>query len=327
MNHKQLPKNKDREAMTGSSLLQYLPDIYRQPDKDNKNFLESFLEPFARILDQLDEKIFTIPQNFDPLKAPVDFIPWLAKWLSLDLYEILDKDDPNLTNNRQFILEAVELYKKKGTVPGIARLLSFLTGGKPCCVKEYANNVFRSYGMEHNGENEIGTPGGEKCTKFHRTTSTTINTANRGLMSDMGTYEDEVHYVTDTRENGLYNRDVVGLYIFIYSPKETFTIDKKIHEIIKTFLPVFVRAEIFVVEKVDYYEVYRLNAIGEEYEAHVHDDRKEKIKKHTGVYRDKVNWDWFYTNDKEKGLTFSITDPNRMQFRTPHSGIGVEILF
>lgn len=332
MDHKQLKGKKQREPMTGASLLRYLPDIYHRSAGDGDHFLERFLEPFAEMLDQLDETIFTIHRYFEPLHsdplqaAPLDFVPWLAQWLSLDLYEILDKDNANLENNRRFILEAARLYKKKGTAPGIAELLTVLTG-KPCCVKEYANNVFRSYGMEHGGENEIGPPGDSKCRAFHRTVSRTVDTTDRGLSADMGAYEDTLHYTADTGENGRYNRNVIGLFLFIYSPGESFTVDKKIHEIIKAFLPVFVRAEITVVEKVDYYETYPLGAVREEHDIIVREDRKEKIKKHTGVYRDNVNWEWFHTNDKERGLTFlDGEEPDPLIFRTPHGGIGVEFL-
>lgn len=314
-----LENEQEQEVLPGASLLEYLPEIYRHQARDN--FLEHFLSPFASMLNEFDEKISSIPDFFDPTTGPPpdeltgDFIPWLAQWLSLDLYELLGE------KNKEFILKAVEFYKQKGTVPGIANLLTFLTG-KACCVKEYANNVFRSYGMEHNGENEKPTAGSKECKKFYRTTSKTVDTKNKDLLAKIHKhqgYEDEVHYVTDTSKNGLYNRNVIGLFIFIYSPEKKFEVHEKIHDIIKTFLPVFVRAEIIVVDKVDYVASYHLKWIEEEHKSHVYDMEAEKIAAFTGIYKDNVNWQWFFTNNNNRGIS------NHLQYRTPHSKIGKEI--
>jgi phage tail-like protein len=317
-----LKNDQEQEALPGASLLEYLPEIYRYQAPDN--FLEHFLSPFASMLNEFDEKISSIPDYFDPATVPPpdeltgDFIPWLAQWLSLDLYELLGE------KNKEFILKAVEFYKQKGTVPRIVNLLTFLTG-KTCCVKEYANNVFRSYGMEHHGENEMPTAGPKECKKFFRTTSKTVDTKNKDLLAKIHKhqgYEDEVHYVTDTGISGKYAGNVIGLYIFINSSEAEFKFEKEqFHKIIKTFLPVFVRLEIFIVEMIDYSEKYPLNSIIDAYQDRVRDTRAEKIKPLTGVYIDQVNWNWLITNDTAQGRT------NNKQYRTPHNGIGVEILF
>ncbi|MCK4734379.1 MAG: hypothetical protein KAT65_18130 [Methanophagales archaeon] len=166
------------------SYLRYLPAVY-QEDSASKEFLERFLSIFESALHDSEETISRIPTYFDPMATQAEFVPWLASWLSLDLYELLEEED----KNREFILRAVEFYKQKGTVSGIAALVSFLTG-KKCCVKEYRNNVFRSYGMEHDEEDEIvdiseymrectnyiEDPKFYVCTKFHHRTSKTVDT-------------------------------------------------------------------------------------------------------------------------------------------------------
>jgi hypothetical protein len=44
----------------------------------------------------------------------------------------------------------------------------------------------------------------------------------------------------------------------------------------------------------------------------------EEFKDVGGVYKDNVNWNWLYTNTVE-GRT------NDLQYRTPHSKIGMEL--
>ncbi len=308
------------------SLLQYLPEIYRQqaPGKEN-DFFERFLSIFAHLFEKLDDTTARVHEYFDPGTVPApdeltdDFIPWLAQWLSLDLYERLGE------KNKEFILKAVEFYKQKGTPQGLVNLVSFLTG-RDCCVKEFMNNVFRSYGMEHKPKEIYNENQSEKeeCRKFYHETSLTVDTRNLDLLAKMRThrgYDDEVHYVYDTSKTGKYARNVIGLYIFINSPEEEFEFDEEqLHKIIKTFLPVFVRVEIFIVERIDYYEQYPLNKIIDGCGDRVKDTRKEKIKPLTGVYIDQVNWHWLITNDID-----NVT--NNSDYRTPHTGIGVEISF
>jgi phage tail-like protein len=225
-----------------------------QEESASKEFLERFLSVFESALHDSEETISRIPRYFDPMATPDEFVPWLARWLSLDLYELLELED----KNREFILRAVEFYKQKGTVSGIAALVSFLTD-KKCCVKEYRNNVFRSYGMEHNEEDEIvdisecrenieRTAENIICTKFHRETSKTVDTTKPDLLANIDEYCDKIHYVTETSKDGRYSPHVIGLFIFL-DAGEKFVIDEdELRKIINTFLPVFVRAEIITVE-------------------------------------------------------------------------------
>lgn len=222
----------------GHSYLRYLPPLY-QEDPASKEFLARFLSLFESVMYEREEKISEIPTCFDPMATPEEFLPWLASWLSLDLYE------PIRDKNRELILRAAELYKEKGTASGIASLATLLTG-KRCCVKEYMNNVFRTYGMEHHDVEEMVDEG--ECTKFHRTVSRTVDSANPGILAGMDTYRDRVHYVTDTSETGRYSRNVIGIFIFLAEGERLLTGVDELYRIIESFLPVFVRAEIIPVE-------------------------------------------------------------------------------
>ena len=288
---------------TKYALVQALPGRYirlkmhfHREEGASKELLERFLSIFEHALYDSEETISRIPTYFDPEAAPDEFVPWLASWLSQDLYELLgDK-------NREFILRAVDFYKQKGTVSGIAALVSFLTG-KKCCVKEYMNNVFRTYGMEHNEEDEIVDISDYmreytnyiECTKFHRETSKTVDTAKPDLIAKMRTYYDEVHYVTDTSEDGRYSPHVIGLFIFLPLEEREFIIkEDELHKIINSFLPVFARAEIIIVEEIE--EVYDISGIRDEYEDSIHSFLEEEFRDVEGVYKDSVNWNWLYTH-------------------------------
>jgi phage tail-like protein len=222
----------------GHSYLRYLPSLY-QEDPASKEFLARFLSLFESVMYEREETISGIPTRFDPMATPEDFLPWLASWLSLDLCE------PIGDKNRDFILRAAELYKEKGTASGIASLVTLLTE-KRCCVKEYMNNVFRTYGMEHHDVEELVDERG--CMKFHRTMSGTVNTAEPDILTGMDTYRDRVHYVTDTSKTGRYSQNVIGIFIFLAEGERLLIEVDELYRIIKSFLPVFVRAEIVLVE-------------------------------------------------------------------------------
>lgn len=290
------------------SLLQYLPEIYQENTGNaGGDSLQRFLTIFANVLEGLECTISELPTYFDPKTAPGDFIPWLANWVSLDLYELLGE------TNRDFILkavefyknkgQAVEFYKKKGVVLDIAEMVKLLTG-KECRVKEFMNNVFRTYGMEHDN------------TQMGRGISKTVDTANRSLLTNMGSFDDELHYVADTGEAGLYSRNVIGLYIFLGAGEDLIIKKDQLLKIIDSFLPVFVRAEIFIVE--EKYETYALDKIVDTYMDRVHCELRETPGKTAGAYINKVSWNRLYTYGGGHVQT-DIT--NNLQYRTLHDEI------
>jgi len=291
------------------SYLRYLPAVY-QKDEASRDFLERFLSVFESELYESEETISRIPSYFDPLAAPEDFVPWLASWLSLDLYELLGE------KNREFILRAVEFYKKKGTASGLAELVTFLTGRK-CCVKEYMNNVFWSYGMEHNEEDE--TIERDECKRFYRKASRTVDTRDLDLVANMDTYFDEVHYTIDPSEKSKYSRNSIGLFIFLLSGEKLVIDEVELRKIIETFLPVFVRVHhITTVEVLG--ESFNVAYVNDVYGDHLHVFQDEIIRMVEGVYRDGASWKWLHTcRMGEKS--------NDKAHRTPHSRLDVDIAF
>ncbi|MCE8425211.1 MAG: hypothetical protein J5U17_05480 [Candidatus Methanoperedens sp.] len=114
------------------SYLGYLPAIYQenpigQDDPVSKDFLERFLSIFETVFYDLETRIYDIYKYFDP--DTVDsklFLNWLASWLNI---AIEDKWDENI--KRTFIRDAYTLYKQKGTLAGIEKLIEIYTGKKP----------------------------------------------------------------------------------------------------------------------------------------------------------------------------------------------------
>jgi len=289
------------------SYLRYLPSVY-QKDEASRDFLERLLSVFESELYGSEETISRISSYFDPMAAPREFVPWLATWLSLDLYELLGE------KNREFVLRAVEFYKKKGTAAGLAELVAFLTGRR-CCVKEYANNIFRSYGMEHGEEDETVKRYG--CERFRRGPSRTVDTRDFELLSKMDTFFDEVHYTLDPSEKGRYSRNSIGLFIFLGLGEDLVIDEKELKKIIESFLPVFVRFEITTTFEW-IYEFFELAEVSDASSDHLSLYLDEKIGMAEGFYRDAASWRWLHSCRKDERS-------NDNGYRTFHSGLDVDV--
>lgn len=146
-------------------LIQHLPTIYQDKGvgKD-RSFMNEFLKSFETILLegedlQLDqEKLYGIQQMldqvedyFDPMRAPKEFLDWLAGWVALKLRKedpwqneppqedaseteqvIPHKEDYDISNrekiDRELINKVLKLYRKRGTVEGLKEYLEIYVG-------------------------------------------------------------------------------------------------------------------------------------------------------------------------------------------------------
>ena len=206
----------------GKALLKYLPAIY-QEDEASRVFLEGFLSIFGSDLQDCEDRISEVPRCIDALSAPEDFLPWLVGWLALDIYEQMGE------MNREFIMNAVEIYKWKGTARGLKALVEMLTGGSCTIVEGRAEkSIFRTYPPASDEE------------KISRT----VHSDN---IQNMGTLKDDVHYIYDTNLDRLYLRPIVGINVLFEGNAEIKYDNERtalLQRIIESFLPVFVKAEI-----------------------------------------------------------------------------------
>ncbi|WP_371658242.1 phage tail protein [Streptomyces sp. NBC_00280] len=102
-----------------SRYLDHLPAVFREDP-----FAGRFLLAFEAVLTGhddtvgLEQLIERSADHIDPLTTGEDFLPWLAGWVGLSLRADWDAD-----TKRGFIREIVPLYRQRGTLAGLRRML------------------------------------------------------------------------------------------------------------------------------------------------------------------------------------------------------------
>jgi phage tail-like protein len=102
-----------------SSYLDHLPAVFREDE-----FTGKFLLAFEAVLtgaddvEGLEQIIGRIAGYLDPGTTDENFLPWLAGWVALSLRADWDTD-----TKRGFIQEVVPLYRQRGTLAGLQRML------------------------------------------------------------------------------------------------------------------------------------------------------------------------------------------------------------
>lgn len=100
-----------------NNLTDLLPPLYEH--KDESGDLRSLLSLPAGTLDEIKEAIDRFPDIFDVERCDERFLPLLA-YLVGHRYDGTDTPE----NQRRLIREAVEIYRRKGTIPAIDRSLA-----------------------------------------------------------------------------------------------------------------------------------------------------------------------------------------------------------
>ncbi|MCO5188699.1 MAG: phage tail protein [Anaerolineae bacterium] len=123
-----------------SSYLQHLPAVFQQQSDSSAGTFNfgRYLLAFEKILSGLgdeqqpgfEELINRVHTYFTPgagmpenLRAPDEFLPWLASWVALTLREDWAEEE-----RRRFIDRVVPLYKLRGTKAGLIEMLRTYTG-------------------------------------------------------------------------------------------------------------------------------------------------------------------------------------------------------
>ncbi|HRH73144.1 MAG TPA: phage tail protein, partial [Zoogloea sp.] len=109
-----------RATFPRPSLLDYLPAYWRS-DPAGADATERALALFEGWMTEMDQRIDVLPQLIDPRRVPAEALPWLGSFLALSF-------DTRVREGvrRELLLHMAELYRARGTVPGLARLLSIL---------------------------------------------------------------------------------------------------------------------------------------------------------------------------------------------------------
>jgi phage tail-like protein len=103
--------------------IQHLPGIYRE-DRESELFLTRLLALFESSFVEVEAKIRSLPELFDPFAVRPEFLQWLAGWLALTELDGEWSDK----RKREVIAKAFELYAKRGTVEGLRESLRFFAG-------------------------------------------------------------------------------------------------------------------------------------------------------------------------------------------------------
>lgn len=100
-----------------SYLDEYLPDVY-QSDPTSADFLERFLANPEGVFTAFEGRIAEVQQLFDTRTVPAEYLDWLGEWLGATFDADLDAN-----RRRLFLAHAMTLYRQRGTVAGLLRLL------------------------------------------------------------------------------------------------------------------------------------------------------------------------------------------------------------
>ncbi|MBN1657587.1 MAG: phage tail protein [Anaerolineae bacterium] len=102
--------------------LQHLPAIYGE-DPAARQLLGRWLSLFESMFEDVEIEIGTLPALFDPAAAQPDWLPWLARWLDMELHE-----DWDVAAKRRAIASAFNLHRLRGTRRGLEAAVRRDTG-------------------------------------------------------------------------------------------------------------------------------------------------------------------------------------------------------
>lgn len=120
-----------RVEQSAHALVRRLPRTFSR-DAGAASFLLRYLAPLEGLLNQLETASLVRHVLLDPHAAPAEALPWLASFVDLALDERWSLDV-----RRRMIAEAVPLFRRRGTVGGLTRLLQIVTGTRPVLLEGF----------------------------------------------------------------------------------------------------------------------------------------------------------------------------------------------
>ena len=130
-----------------SSYLAHLPPVLWQhrpeaPDLPLGDFLRIFEKVLTGIADDvrlahgdhshpaLTDQIGAVEKLFDPWKAPADFLPWLASWLSLEFPTLQGQPLWDEYQRRRVTAQIARIQRRRGLKSGLATYLELFAVGR-----------------------------------------------------------------------------------------------------------------------------------------------------------------------------------------------------
>jgi len=105
-----------------SNYLEYLPDIYRT---SYNSFIARFLALLESIMAPIEWNVDNFDLFLDPKTSPPAFFSWLGNWFDLDFDQTW-----SVESQRQLLIEAHQLYQRRGTAWAMRRVLEIYTNSK-----------------------------------------------------------------------------------------------------------------------------------------------------------------------------------------------------
>lgn len=120
------------------SYLELLPRVY-QRDPAPALFLEQFLALFERIFTRVEDRYERFSRELNLDAAPRPILDWLACLIDVTF-------DPSWATDRRraLVREAVQLYRRRGTLQGLRRYLEIYTGIDPVIIERFLERPGRT---------------------------------------------------------------------------------------------------------------------------------------------------------------------------------------
>jgi phage tail-like protein len=112
-------------------LLRRLPQVLWREDA-SASFLQRFLAPLAGLVGELDARARQRRALLDPAATPPEALAWLAGFLGLAFDQRW-----SVAVRRRLIADLMPLFRQRGTVAGLRRFITLVTGVEPVIVEQF----------------------------------------------------------------------------------------------------------------------------------------------------------------------------------------------
>lgn len=105
----------------------YLPDYLSDmsgPLAEGSDFLDRYLSLFEGVFTPIEDQVAASYRLTSPGSAPEDALNWVAGWIGAELDPALD-----ITAKRRLLAGSVSLWRRRGTLAGLERVLDIVTDG------------------------------------------------------------------------------------------------------------------------------------------------------------------------------------------------------
>ncbi|TYQ30985.1 phage tail protein [Pseudanabaena sp. UWO310] len=148
-----LPAYLQSDPFLGRFLLAFEQGLSGIPALEPVPFRPHILTPDSESPVGLETIISQIHTYLDPQQTPADFLPWLAGWVALSLREDWDE-----AVKRQFISQIVPLYRLRGTIPGLKKMLTIYLENSGLSYPERTISVFEFADRPHYFQVQLALP-------------------------------------------------------------------------------------------------------------------------------------------------------------------------